>query len=132
MILSAQSERHRLAQELSAWHGTKDPFELAQRLGVRIHSVDGPPEIHAGRLVLSSYASSPPTITVYLGSIEWAAHTGRTTQRRIFARSFENLQRAAIAHELYHHLEAIGVCEAKSRTFSEAAAQAFAEAVSGV
>lgn len=96
------------ARALRAEHGTSDLDALAVRLGVTV--VESNRDGGWGTVVVfADYTPRPPRITLYPPAATRRAHY--------------------VAHELFHHWEALHPEQRRKRPESEAAADAFAEAL---
>jgi hypothetical protein len=94
-----------------------NPFRLAHRIGVRVEIADlgawSRAELHA------EYDPRGPVIRINARALK----TRHGRERRVFVTT-------AVAHEIYHHLEAIGaVSSADRRQDRESAAEAFARSM---
>lgn len=101
----------RMGQEASRRFAGLAPAEAAALLGARIEKRDEP-RVVAGRAVISEYDSGRRLITLWLPEIialQRAFEQHRACCAPHLPLQQDHAEQAAIAHELFHHLEATGL-----------------------
>jgi hypothetical protein len=92
------------AERLMLRYKCADPLRLARMLEIRVLFDITYKTPRGGLNILSSYVSTPPTITVYENLLRLCRENllRREKVNRVF---LSNLTNICVAHEIYHHME---------------------------
>lgn len=85
-----------LGFEAAATHGTRPAAALARELGVTVERPDSAP-VFGGLAIRAEYDPKGPVVRLFRGNLQGLAAKGKAT--------LEQIEEAALAHELFHHLE---------------------------
>ncbi len=91
------------AEELAAEHGTRDPFILCERLGIRVETTDDACR-YGNVLQYAEYRSRPPQVRLYRKAMEGPSQLlGDPRVGEIL--DVSDVSQPFLAHELFHHLD---------------------------
>ena len=120
------------ARQVRAEFGDVDLDMLVERMGVAVETSDRDGG-YGTVIVFADYTPRPPTIRLYRGAIATLdARLGTYPDRDLLP---DGTRAVFLAHELFHHWEALHPDQAPSRrdrALSEAAAGAFAQSLLGL
>ena len=91
------------AEAVAAEHGTRDPFTLCQRMGIRVDTSDDPCR-YGSILQYAEYRSRPPQVRLYRKAME-GANRLLSDPRVAKIVGMVDVSEAFLAHELFHHLD---------------------------
>jgi hypothetical protein len=91
------------ADELVAKHGTRDPFSLCERLGIRVDFSDDGCR-YGSVLQYAEYRSKPPQVRLYRKAME-GVNRLLSNPRVAEIVGITDISAPFLAHELFHHLD---------------------------
>lgn len=91
------------AEAVAAEHGTRDPFALCERLGIRVETSDDHCR-YGSILQYAEYRSRPPQVRLYRKAMEGANRLLSVPQIGEVL-DVSDVSQPFLAHELFHHLD---------------------------